>query len=420
MEEKKSVRYDAKKLALEVFSKWKALIVITLLVAVVFCVISITGTSEITYEAKEGFIITYPELTYTPAEGTSGEEIGEILNIMLAEQRRKVARAVDTLKNTAYINLFNELKGTDGKYKMDKLKEDVLLELTNDNTTLTVTVKAGSAKDAVLMLDSLEKQVKAAIGNGETKDFTVQLSYKNGEEDLDAMYTAEEGGVMSVIISVVEGVVIGFVAAVVLLLIWSAVFMRVTYPEDISSQTEYTVLATVYAGENNLGEAVIKSAMLRGEKDSTTYVMGMTKSAADIAAAWAEREKQSGNAVFVDFDDESGKGIAGALNGVELDEVIADGKLSAGAGLDIYGRREEIANLLTKVREKYPRMIISGYSGADVRSELLAAFASDTALVVEEGYSIKKLIETEEKYNERGRKIEGVILRKKNARKASK
>ena len=65
-------------------------------------------------------------------------------------------------------------------------------------------------------------------------------------------------------------------------------------------------------------------------------------------------------------------------------------------------------------------MIISGYSGADVRSELLAAFASDTALVVEEGYSIKKLIETEEKYNERGRKIEGVILRKKNARKASK
>ena len=30
MEEKKSVRYDAKKLALEVFSKWKALIVITL------------------------------------------------------------------------------------------------------------------------------------------------------------------------------------------------------------------------------------------------------------------------------------------------------------------------------------------------------------------------------------------------------
>lgn len=420
MEEKKSVRYDAKKLALEVFSKWKALIVITLLVAVVFCVISITGTSEMSYEATEGFIISYPTLSYTPDSGSSSAEIAEILNLMLQEQRRKIAQVVNTLTNTAYINLHKALQEADISYGINTLKSNIELKLDNDNTSLTITVKANSAKDAVFMLDDLEKQVKAAIGSGETKDFTVQLSYKNSEEDLNAMFSADDGGVLSVIIVIVEGVAIGFVAAVVLLLIWSAVFMRVTYPEDISSQTEYTVLATVYAGENNLGEAVIKSAMLRGEKDSTTYVMGMTKSAADIAAAWAEREKQSGNAVFVDFDDESGKGIAGALNGVELDEVIADGKLSAGAGLDIYGRREEIANLLTKVREKYPRMIISGYSGADVRSELLAAFASDTALVVEEGYSIKKLIETEEKYNERGRKIEGVILRKKNARKASK
>lgn len=420
MEEKKSVRYDAKKLALEVFSKWKALIVITLLVAVVFCVISITGTSEMSYEATEGFIISYPTLSYTPDSGSSSAEIAEILNLMLQEQRRKIAQVVNTLTNTAYINLHKALQEADISYGINTLKSNIELKLDNDNTSLTITVKANSAKDAVFMLDDLEKQVKAAIGSGETKDFTVQLSYKNSEEDLNAMFSADDGGVLSVIIVIVEGVAIGFVAAVVLLLIWSAVFMRVTYPEDISSQTEYTVLATVYAGENNLGEAVIKSAMLRGEKDSTTYVMGMTKSAADIAAAWAEREKQSGNAVFVDFDDESGKGIAEALNGVELDEVIADGKLSAGAGLDIYGRREEIANLLTKVREKYPRMIISGYSGADVRSELLAAFASDTALVVEEGYSIKKLIETEEKYNERGRKIEGVILRKKNARKASK
>lgn len=420
MEEKKSVRYDAKKLALEVFSKWKALIVITLLVAVVFCVISITGTSEMSYEATEGFIISYPTLSYTPDSGSSSAEIAEILNLMLQEQRRKIAQVVNTLTNTAYINLHKALQEADISYGINTLKSNIELKLDNDNTSLTITVKANSAKDAVFMLDDLEKQVKAAIGSGETKDFTVQLSYKNSEEDLNAMFSADDGGVLSVIIVIVEGVAIGFVAAVVLLLIWSAVFMRVTYPEDISSQTEYTVLATVYAGENNLGEAVIKSAMLRGEKDSTTYVMGMTKSAADIAAAWAEREKQSGNAVFVDFDDESGAGIAEALNGVELDEVIADGKLSAGAGLDIYGRREEIANLLTKVREKYPRMIISGYSGADVRSELLAAFASDTALVVEEGYSIKKLIETEEKYNERGRKIEGVILRKKNARKASK
>lgn len=420
MEEKKSVRYDAKKLALEVFSKWKALIVITLLVAVVFCVISITGTSEMSYEATEGFVISYPTLSYTPDSGSSSAEIAEILNLMLQEQRRKIAQVVNTLTNTAYINLHKALQEADISYGINTLKSNIELKLDNDNTSLTIKVKANSAKDAVFMLDDLEKQVKAAIGSGETEGFTVQLSYKNSEEDLNAMFSADDGGVLSVIIVIVEGVAIGFVAAVVLLLIWSAVFMRVTYPEDISSQTEYTVLATVYAGENNLGEAVIKSAMLRGEKDSTTYVMGMTKSAADIAAAWAEREKQSGNAVFVDFDDESGTGIAGALNGVELDEVIADGKLSAGAGLDIYGRREEIANLLIKVREKYPRMIISGYSGADVRSELLAAFASDTALVVEEGYSIKKLIETEEKYNERGRKIEGVILRKKNARKASK
>lgn len=420
MEEKKSVRYDAKKLALEVFSKWKALIVITLLVAVVFCVISITGTSEMSYEATEGFIISYPTLSYTPDSGSPSAEIAEILNLMLQEQRRKIAQVVNTLTNTAYINLHKALQEADISYGINTLKSNIELKLDNDNTSLTIKVKANSAKDAVFMLDNMEKQVKESIGSGETEGFTVQLSYKNSEEDLNAMFLADDGGVLSVIIVIVEGVAIGFVAAVVLLLIWSAAFMRVTYPEDISSQTEYTVLATVYAGENNLGEAVIKSAMLRGEKDSTTYVMGMTKSAADIAAAWAEREKQSGNAVFVDFDDESGAGIAEALNGVELDEVIADGKLSAGAGLDIYGRREEIANLLTKVREKYPRMIISGYSGADVRSELLAAFASDTALVVEEGYSIKKLIETEEKYNERGRKIEGVILRKKNARKASK
>lgn len=63
---------------------------------------------------------------------------------------------------------------------------------------------------------------------------------------------------------------------------------------------------------------------------------------------------------------------------------------------------------------------MSGYSGADVRSELLSAFAGDTALVVDEGYSIKKLIALEEKYETEGRKVEGVVLRKKNARKKSK
>ena len=44
----------------------------------------------------------------------------------------------------------------------------------------------------------------------------------------------------------------------------------------------------------------------------------------------------------------------------------------------------------------------------------------DTALVVDEGYSIKKLIALEEKYETEGRKVEGVVLRKKNARKKSK
>ena len=50
---------------------------------------------------------------------------------------------------------------------------------------------------------------------------------------------------------------------------------------------------------------------------------------------------------------------------------------------------------------------------------MLSAFAGDTALVVDEGYSIKKLIALEEKYETEGRKVEGVVLRKKNARKKS-
>lgn len=419
MEEEKGVRYDAKKLAVEVLRKWQALIVITLLVAVIFCVVSITGSAAVTYEAKEGFSITYPEIDY-PTDGSGDTNAGEILNLKLAEQQRAVARAVDTLNNTVYINVYNALENTDGKYKMDGLKSGIKLELGNSNTTLTVTVSAESARDAVFMLDNIEQQVMAAIGSGETEGFSVQLTYKNAEEDLNAMYAVDNGGALSVIISVVEGLVIGFVVAVVVLLIWSAVFMRVTYESDITMQTKYPVLATVYEGENNMGEAVIKSAMVRGGNDGVTYVMGVTKSAADIAGAWAEREKQSRDALYVDFDDESGEGIVRILEGEDAENVVKDGKLGAGAGLDIYGEREQIAALFGILREKYSRVIVSGYSGADVRSELLSAFAGDTALVVDEGYSIKKLIALEEKYETEGRKVEGVVLRKKNARKKSK
>ena len=99
MEEEKGVRYDAKKLAVEVLRKWQALIVITLLVAVIFCVVSITGSAAVTYEAKEGFSITYPEIDY-PTDGSGDTNAGEILNLKLAEQQRAVARAVDTLNNT--------------------------------------------------------------------------------------------------------------------------------------------------------------------------------------------------------------------------------------------------------------------------------------------------------------------------------
>ena len=210
MEEEKGVRYDAKKLAVEVLRKWQALIVITLLVAVIFCVVSITGSAAVTYEAKEGFSITYPEIDY-PTDGSGDTNAGEILNLKLAEQQRAVARAVDTLNNTVYINVYNALENTDGTYKMDGLKSGIKLELGNSNTTLTVTVSAESARDAVFMLDNIEQQVKAAIGSGETEGFSVQLTYKNAEEDLNAMYAVDNGGALSVIISVVEGLVIGFV-----------------------------------------------------------------------------------------------------------------------------------------------------------------------------------------------------------------
>lgn len=417
MEEEKGVRYDAKKLTLEVFRKWKALIVITLVAAVIFCVVSITGSTSAKYEAKEGFSISYPQLSYDPGADSSSAGAEEVLNYMLAEQQRAVARAVDTLTNTAYINVYNSLEGADNEYTMSALKENIKLELTNSNTTLTVTVSADSAKDAVLMLSSLETQINEAIGSGETEGYTVRLTYKNSEEDLKAMYDMEAGGAVTILMSAALGIVIGFVIAVVILLIWSAVFMRVTYAEDITMQTEYPVLATVYDGENNLGEAVINSAIVRGKNDSVTYVMGVMRSAGDIASAWAAREMQSGSAVYVNFDEENEKGIAEVLEGEELEDVIKDGVLCAGRGLDLYGKREQIAELFAKLKEKYARVIVSGYSAADARSELLASFADDTALVVDEGYSVKKLIASEEKYKGQGRNIEGGILRKKNARK---
>ena len=121
---------------------------------------------------------------------------------------------------------------------METLKENVSVALSNSNTTLTVTVVASSAADAVFMLDNVETQVEAAIGSGETQVYSVTLNYKNGKDDLNKMYTLEEEGALGVIVIVVEGLVIGFVAAVIILLIYNAAFWRVTYPEDISVQTD--------------------------------------------------------------------------------------------------------------------------------------------------------------------------------------
>ena len=276
MEEEKGVRYDAKKLFLEVCRKWQALIVITLLVAVIFCVISVTSAANAEYEAKEGFVINYPEPSV--GEDVLPELAEEVLNFRRTEQRELVASAGDTLANTAYINLFNAMEeaALDGKYAMEGLKENIKVELSNSNRTLTVTVIASSAKDAVFMLDNLEAQVTAEI-SAAGEGFSAQLTYKDAEEDLDTMYTLEEGGVMSILIAVVEGVVIGFVAAVVILLIWSAIFLRVSYAEDIAMQTDYTVLATVYPGDKGAGEACIKSALVRSKNDKVTYVTGVTK-----------------------------------------------------------------------------------------------------------------------------------------------
>ena len=63
-------------------------------------------------------------------------------------------------------------------------------------------------------------------------------------------------------------------------------------------------------------------------------------------------------------------------------------------------------------------MIISGFTADDARSELIAALADDTALVVDEGYPVKKLIALEEKYKGEMRNIEGVVLRRRGVRKS--
>lgn len=416
MEEEKGVRYDAKKLFLEVCRKWQALIVITLLVAVIFCVISVTSAANAEYEAKEGFVINYPEPSV--GEDVLPELAEEVLNFRRTEQRELVASAGDTLANTAYINLFNAMEeaALDGKYVMEGLKENIKVELSNSNRTLTVTVIASSAKDAVFMLDNLEAQVTAEI-SAAGEGFSAQLTYKDAEEDLDTMYTLEEGGVMSILIAVVEGVVIGFVAAVVILLIWSAIFLRVSYAEDIAMQTDYTVLATVYPGDKGAGEACIKSALVRSKNDKVTYVTGVTKSAGEVASGWAAREMAISKALYIDLDDTSAPGMAEVFAGKDIKEVIKDGTLTAGEGLDVYAARGKMSELIVGLKGEYERIIISGYTCADARSELAAAFADDTALVIDEGYPVKKLIALEEKYKGEGRNIEGVILRKKAARK---
>lgn len=416
MEEEKSVKYDARKLTLEVFRHWQALIVIALVVAVIFCVVCITEQTDMGFEAKEGFSISYPPLSLP--EGVEEANAQEILNFMLAEQQRAVARAVDTLANTAYIELYNAIEkaGLENKYRMETLKESVSVALSNSNTTLTVTVVASSAADAVFMLDNVETQVKAAIGSGETQGYSVTLNYKNGKDDLNKMYALEDEGALGVIVIVVEGLVIGFVAAVIILLIYNAAFLRVTYPEDISVQTDYPVLATVFEDEAGaIGEACIKSAMVRGKEKKTTYVLGVSRKASDVASAWAAKERNSQKTLYIDFDDAVSAG---------LDRLIADGDAKiesdtlAAGGADVYGERESIAAAIEKAKKHYDRVIISGFTADDARSELIAVLADDTALVVDEGYPVKKLIALEEKYKGEMRNIEGVVLRRRGVRKS--
>ena len=416
MEEEKSVRYDAKKLVSEVFRKWQALIVITLVVAVIFCVIAITGSSKAQYEAKEGFTITYPEIDIP--EGVNADMAALYMSAQLTKQQNAVTRAVDTLANRAYIELYNALMGTlaDGEYTMDVLKEGISITLSNSNTTITVSVTASSAKDAVFMLDNLKTQVEAAIGSGETAGFKAEMTYQYNLDELEEMYSHTEGGAGEIILIVIEGIVIGFVAAVVILLIWSAVFMRVTYAEDITMQTDYAVLSTVYEGENSAGEAFIKSAIVRKKGDKVTYVLGVSRGAGEVASAWAAREKLSCNALYVDFDREGEGGLASVSDGADIKSAISEGTLTAGSGLDLYGKREQVSEIIAVLAEKYDRIIISGYTAADARSELVGALADDTVLVVDEGFAVKKLIRLEEKYKAEGRSVEGVILRKKNSR----
>ena len=168
--------------------------------------------------------------------------------------------------------------------------------------------------------------------------------------------------------------------------------------------------------ENSAGEAFIKSAIVRKKGDKVTYVLGVSRGAGEVASAWAAREKLSCNALYVDFDREGEGGLASVSDGTDIKSAISEGTLTAGSGLDLYGKREQVSEIIAALAEKYDRIIISGYTAADARSELVGALADDTVLVVDEGFAVKKLIRLEEKYKAEGRSVEGVILRKKNSR----
>ena len=59
MDEEKSVKYDARKLTLEVFRHWQALIVIALVVAVIFCVVCITEQTEMGFPPRVPVNVLY-------------------------------------------------------------------------------------------------------------------------------------------------------------------------------------------------------------------------------------------------------------------------------------------------------------------------------------------------------------------------
>lgn len=419
-EEVKGIRYDAKKIVMEIFRRWQALVVIALIVAVVFAVFAIRMGDDVLYEAKMAFSVAYPEVVI---EGGEGQNTADLIAYARERQQEKVEQVVDNLINTGYQEAYNMLSAegstyvTDNVFRMEEIKDNVEIQLSANSTLITITIHAASAKDAVALLDVYEEITKSRFATDGMKDYSATLSYKHSVEDVKAMFDAVEGTgekIKNILFAIVGGVVVGFVVAVIILLIYVMVYMRVTYAEDISMQTEFNVLATSYGQENKgaLSEACIKSALVRGNV-KVTSVLGINTCSSSIAAGLAEREKASKKTLYIDFADQDRAGISEYLQGGELGDLIKEDTLSAGEALDLYDKRDEVKKLIGDLSEKYDRIILSGFGADDARSELVASMSEDEILVIGEGYPIKKLMALEQKFRAEGRNVEGVILQKK-------